>query len=45
MKNYNATDEWVFKNFAKGPMAAQYFDLQWLKTHPTYLRLRASGEL
>lgn len=45
MKNYNATDEWVFKNFAKGPMAAQYFDLQWLRKHPTYLRLRASGEL
>lgn len=45
MKNKNAPAEWVFLNYAKGPMASQYFDLQWLKKHPVYLRLRANGEL
>jgi len=45
MKNYNQTEEWVILKFGRGPTASQYFDLKWLKQHPTYIRLHAAGQI
>lgn len=45
MKNYGATEEDIFRTFAKGAQASVYFDKAWLKQNETYLKLARAGEL
>lgn len=42
---YELSVEDVFRTFAVGPIAAGFFDPNWLSKHPVWRALRAAGEL
>ena len=45
MKNWNLSEEDVFRKFATGLYVFQYFDREWLRQNATYQRLKAAGEV
>lgn len=45
MKNYDATEEEIFKVFGKDDQAFLYFDREWLQGNPTYIRMKSIGLL